>query len=63
MVSSPKVEVAESGLPGTDSATYDYDRDTPNTGQTFERMDNPYVKWDDSTKNYRPDTTFQRRPR
>lgn len=55
--------VSESEMPGDESVTYNYDRDMPNTGQVFERTDNPYIKWDDSTKNYRPDTTYERRPR
>lgn len=52
---------AESSLPG-DSTTYNYDRSLPNTGYVFERTDNPYIKFDYTTKNYRPDTTFERRP-
>lgn len=52
--------VSQSAIPGDESATYDGDRDLPNTGEKFERLDNPYVKWDDTTKNYRPDMTYQR---
>jgi hypothetical protein len=52
-----------SELPGDESVTYNYDRDTPNVGQTFEHTDNPYIKWDYTTKNYRPDPAYQRDPR
>jgi len=54
---------AQTGLPGDESATYNYDRDTPGVGQTFEHTDNPYLKWDSTTKNYRPDPAYQRDPR
>lgn len=53
--------LAESTLPG-DSVSYNYDRSLPNTGYVFERIDNPYIKFDYTTKNYRPDATFERRP-
>ena len=53
---------AESELPGDSSVTYNYDRDTPGAGATFEHTDNPYIKWDATMKNYRPDATFERRP-
>jgi hypothetical protein len=55
--------VSQSKVPGDDSVTYNYDRDVPNAGHVFEHTDNPYIKWDDSVRNYRPDTTYQRRPR
>jgi hypothetical protein len=52
--------VSQSGMPGDESVSYNADRDLPGAGNTFERTDNPYIKWDDSTKNYRPDMTYQR---
>jgi len=55
--------VSQSEVPGDESATFDGDRDLPNIGEKFEHLDNPYIKFDYTTKNYRPDTTYQRRPR
>lgn len=52
--------VGQSEVPGDESVSYNADRDLPNTGQTFERTDNPYIKWDDTTRDYRPDQTYQR---
>ena len=56
--------VSQSTVPGDDTAVgYGTERDTPGVGSTFESLDNTYVKWDDSTKNYRSDTTYQRTAR
>ena len=52
--------VGQSTMPGDESVSYNADRDMPNTGQTFERIDNPYIMFDYTTKEYRPDTTYQR---
>jgi hypothetical protein len=52
--------VSQSEVPGDESVSYTGDRDVPNTGEKYERLDNPYIKWDATTKNYRPDTTYQR---
>lgn len=48
------VALGESELPGN-SSTYNYDRNTPNTGDSFEHQDVPYVKYDWTTHNYRND--------
>ena len=48
-------------LPGDDAnPSYDGDRDLMNTGYRFERQDNPYIKWDSSTRNYNPDYSYGR---
>jgi hypothetical protein len=46
---------AESELPSDNPSTYNHDRDTPNSGSTFERQDVPYVKYDWTTHDYRTD--------
>jgi hypothetical protein len=48
------VSLAESELPG-DSPAYIHDRGTPNKGETFERQDVPYIKYDFTTHDYRTD--------
>jgi hypothetical protein len=48
------VSLGESEMPGTD-AMYNYDRNTPNTGESVEHQDVPYVKYDWTTHNYRND--------
>jgi len=49
------VNVADSELPGQNHSTFDYDRDTPNEGEVYERQDVPYLKFDWTTHNYRND--------
>ena len=49
-------------MPGDESVSGPYDSDVMNTGYRYERLDNPYVKWDGTTKNYRPDQTYMRGP-
>jgi len=52
-------EFASAELPGDDTdSSYDFDKDAPNVGYRFERQDNPYMKFDDSTRNYRPDYSY-----
>lgn len=52
---------ADSSLPGDDAGgTYDVDRDLPNAGYKAEQVTQPYVKWDSTTHNMRPDYTYQR---
>lgn len=47
---------SESKMPGDGTpALYNYDRDTPDVGHTYERQDVPYVKYDWNTPNYRND--------
>ena len=60
----PEAVFGDSELPnGGGPATYTYDRGcSMGTGETFEREDNGYIKWDDSTHNYRQDDTYQRGP-
>ena len=57
----PEMLVGESEMPGEGDASYTYDRGLLDTGATYERQDTPYIKWDDSTHNYRQDI-FQRGP-
>jgi hypothetical protein len=45
----------ESTMPGDDQGSYNSDRDLPNAGYRYERPAVPYVKWDDTTHNMRPD--------
>lgn len=52
--------ISETALPGDEGVSYTYDKDLPNVGQKFERTDNPYIKWDYTTHQYRPDHTYQR---
>jgi hypothetical protein len=49
----------EAGLPGDEESPYGYDRDVMNTGYTYERPDVPYVKWDSTTPQMRPDGNTQ----
>ena len=51
-------------LPGDASnAVYDYGKDmSPNLGDKVEHGDQPYVRWDDTTHNMRPDPIYQRGP-
>lgn len=51
-------------LPGDDqNVVYDYGKGFgPNLGDRVEHGDQPYVKWDDSTHNMRPDFNYQRDP-
>lgn len=53
---------AETQLPGDEgNVTHEFDKDTgPETGYRYERVDQPYVKWDDTTPEMRPDPTYQR---
>lgn len=50
---------SEAELPGDDAAPYGFDRGTPNTGYTYERPNVPYVKWDSTTTQMRPDGNIQ----
>lgn len=54
----------ESSLPGDGGpqGTHGYDRDTPNVGYWGEQVSQPYVKWDATTPNMRPDYIYQRDP-
>lgn len=55
--------IGESSMPGDNTGNpYDSDRDTMDTGYRHEQGDVPYVKWDDSTHNMRPDMNYQRGP-
>lgn len=48
-------------LPGDESVTHEFDKDTgPETGYRYERVDQPYIKWDYTTPEMRPDPTYQR---
>jgi len=50
-------------LPGDDTAVNEsFDKDLTDTGYRYERSDEPYTKWDDSTHNMRPDDLNQRPP-
>jgi len=52
---------ATTELPGDGTAVHEtFDKDLMDTGYRYERKDQPYVKWDDSTHNMRPDWTTQR---
>lgn len=54
---------ADSAMPGDDTGNpYDSDRDTMDTGYKHEQGDQPYMKWDDSTHNMRPDPINQGGP-
>jgi hypothetical protein len=54
---------SDSGLPGDQSVTNEFDKDFgPSTGYRYERTDQPYVKWDNTTHQMRPDPTYQRDP-
>lgn len=52
--------IGTSDLPDGGSSTYNSDKDVMNTGYGFEHEDNPYIKWDSSVVNYRPDYTYGR---
>ncbi len=48
-------------LPGDGSAVNEtFDKDVMDTGYRYERVDEPYTKWDDTTPNMRPDWVNQR---
>lgn len=47
---------AESGLPGDEGVSYNYDKSLPNVGQKYERQDVPYIKYDPTVHDYRNDT-------
>jgi hypothetical protein len=52
---------AQTALPGDDTAVNEtFDKDLMDTGYRYERVDEPYTKWDDTTPNMRPDWTNQR---
>lgn len=52
---------AQSGLPGEDPAAQDTAVDiAPGTNYRYERGNQPYVKWDYTTHEMRPDPTYQR---
>lgn len=52
---------ADAQLPGDDSAVNEtFDKDLMDTGYRYERVDEPYTKWDDNTPNMRPDWNSQR---
>lgn len=53
---------SEAELPGDVGAANDtFDKGLLDTGYTYERVDEPYVKWDDTTPNMRPDWVNQRK--
>lgn len=52
---------AQTALPGDDTAVnQSFDKDLMDTGYRYERQDEPYTKWDDTTHNMRPDWMSQR---
>lgn len=55
---------SQAELPGDESTSvYDYGTGmSPNLGDRVEHGDQPYVKWDDTTHNMRPDYNYQRDP-
>lgn len=54
---------AGSEMPGDDPYIYDYGKGVgPNLMDRVEHGDQPYVKWDDTTHNMRPDYIYQRDP-
>jgi hypothetical protein len=56
--------VSQTVLPGDDTgANLEFDKDTLDTGYRYERQDEPYTKWDDTTHNQRPDWTNNKRAR
>lgn len=56
-------EFATTALPGDGSqARTEFDKDLMDTGYRYEQQDEPYVKWDDTTHNMRPDQINQRDP-
>jgi len=58
---TPRLSEAE--LPGDGmGGNTPMDRDTPNRGYTTQPDSGPYVRWDSTTKNMRPDNTYQRGP-
>jgi hypothetical protein len=53
--------MGQTALPGDDTAVNEsFDKDLMDTGYRYERQDEPYVKWDDTTPNMRPDWMSQR---
>ena len=55
---------ATGGLPG-DGTTVDQERDRdlgPNKTDTVEQVNTPYIRWDNTTPEMRPDFTYQRDP-
>lgn len=52
---------AQTALPGDGTAVNEtFDKDLMDTGYRYERVDEPYTKWDDNTPNMRPDWNSQR---
>lgn len=48
-------------LPGDPSDTAMFDKDIgPEVGYRYERLNQPYIKWDDTTHEMRPDPVYQR---
>lgn len=52
--------LASSGLPAPESVPQVFDRDLPNTSEMHERHDTPYIRYDYTTHNYRPDPNYSR---
>jgi chemotaxis protein histidine kinase CheA len=52
--------IAQSELPAPEQNPYTYDRDLPNTSKMFEHHDTPYIRYDYTTENYRPDPNYSR---
>ena len=57
------VHYGQAELPGDGSGgTYDAEKDLPNEAVKTEQVTQPYIKWDDTTHNMRPDYIYQRDP-
>ena len=55
--------LSEAELPGDGSGgTYDAEKDLPNDAAKTEQVTEPYVKWDATTHQMRPDYIYQRDP-
>lgn len=52
--------IAQSEIPTPDHNPYINDRDLPNTSVMFEDHNTPYVRYDYTTPNYRPDPNYSR---
>jgi hypothetical protein len=55
--------MATGELPGDQNVNYHFDKGlSPNTSYRYEQMNQPYIKWDSTTHQQRPDPTYQRDP-
>lgn len=52
--------IAQSELPADPVNPYNYDRDLPNKSEMYEHHDTPYIRYDYTTHNYRPDPNYSR---